>query len=177
MPLIQTQSAETATGDVAEIYRQMQQAWGNVPNGFALFSANPLWLKQQWEYVGYYMQHPTLSFSLQAVVRMLVSVGQKCDYCIDMNTGMLMGMAGWTAEQVAATRADVSDAPFSEREKALLRLVLKAVREPLAVTALDLDDLRMQGWNDQEILDAVNHGARQVASDIVFNTFKVERDL
>jgi hypothetical protein len=56
MPLIQTQSAKTAAGEVAEIYRQMQQAWGNVPNGFALFSASPLWLKQQWEYVGYYMQ-------------------------------------------------------------------------------------------------------------------------
>ena len=177
MPLIQTQTLENATGDVAEIYKQMQQAWGNVPNGFAIFSASPLWLKQQWEYVGYYMQHPTLSFPLLAVVRMLVSAGQKCDYCIDMNAGMLMDMAGWTPEQVAATRANVNDAPFTEREKALMRLVLKAVRDPLAVTALDLEDLRVQGWSDQEILDAVNHGARQVASDIVFNAFKVERDI
>ncbi len=32
------------------------------------------------------------------------------------------------------------------------------------------------GWSDSDILDAVNHGARMVAGDIVINGFKVERD-
>jgi len=36
--------------------------------------------------------------------------------------------------------------------------------------------VRAHGWNDGDILDAVNHGARQVAGDIVFNAFRVERD-
>jgi hypothetical protein len=35
---------------------------------------------------------------------------------------------------------------------------------------------RAAGWSDGDILDAVNHGARMVAGDIIINGFKVERD-
>ncbi len=176
MSLIPMQSPESATGEVAEIYTQIQAALGSVPNAFRIWSLNPIWLRQQWEYVGYYLRHPTLSFPLLAVVRLLTSVGQACGYCVDLNAGLLVQMAGWTPDQVAATRADLEDSPLSEREKALVRLVLQAVRDANSVTADDLDRVRSLGWSDLEIFDAVNHGARQVAADTLFNTFHIERD-
>ena len=70
MSLIAMQSPETATGEVARIYSEMQQMMGSVPNAMRIFSLNPLWLRQQWDYIGYYMNHPNLSFPLLAVVRM-----------------------------------------------------------------------------------------------------------
>ena len=176
MSLMPMQSPESATGEVAEIYAQIQAALGSVHNAFRIWSANPLWLRQQWEYVGYYMQHPTLSFALLAVVRMLTSVGQACAYCVDLNSGLLIAMAGWTPEQVVAARTDLDHTPLSSREKALVKLVLKAVRDSNAVTAEDLDGLRGLGWSDVEIFDALNHGARQLAADTLFNALHIERD-
>ena len=176
MSILQTVTPASATGEVAEIYAQIQNAWGHVPAAIQVFSANPFLLRHQWEYYGSVMQHPTLSMPLTACIRMLVSQAGNCDYCIDMNAGMLINMAGWTPEQVAATRANFNDSPLSPDEKMLLGLVLKATRDSSRVSTRDLDAARAAGWSDGDILDAVNHGARMVAGDIVINGFKVERD-
>ncbi len=176
MSILQTVTPEAATGEIAEIYAQIEQAWGSVPTAIQVFSANPALLRHQWEYYGSIMQHPRLSMPLTACIRMLVSQAGNCDYCIDMNAGMLINVAGWTPEQVAATRANFHDSPLSPDEKMLLGLVLKATRDSSSVSALDLQAARVAGWSDGDILDAVNHGARMVAGDIVINGFKVERD-
>jgi alkylhydroperoxidase family enzyme len=176
MSMLQTVTPESATGDVADIYAQINQAWGGVPNVMRVWSASPFLLKQQWEFVSYSMQHPKLSFALLTSIRMLVSQAGNCSYCIDMNAGMLINMAGWTPEQVAATRADFKNSPLTASEKMLLGLVLKATRDSSSVTALDVQAAREAGWADGDILDAVTHGARMVAGDIIINAFKVERD-
>ncbi len=176
MTIIQTVAPEQASGSVAQIYREVEQLFGRVPNAFRLMSNSPELLAQQWQQIRYYMQHPTLSFPLLATIRMLVSQENECEYCIGMNASMLMHRAGQTPEQVAATRLNPADAPLSDKDKALLLLVLKATKTPKAVTALDLDHLRQHGWQDGDILDAVQHGARNIAADVLFNTFKIEND-
>lgn len=176
MSILQTVTPESASGEVAGIYAQIRGAWGSVPTAIQVFSANPFLLKHQWEYYGNVMQHPRLTPALTACIRMLVSQAGSCAYCIDMNAGMLIGMLGWTPEQVAATRADYLASPLSASENALLGLVLKATRDANSVTAADVQAVRDAGWTDADILDAVNHGARMVAGDIIINTFKVERD-
>jgi AhpD family alkylhydroperoxidase len=176
MPLIATITPEHATGRTAEIYGQMQQALGRVSNAFQLYSASPAMLDMQWQYLGYYFQHPTLSFPLLAAIRMLVSQDNNCEYCIGMNEAMLIERAGFTVEQIAAAKRDPAATPLDAKDKAMLLLVLKATQTPLAVTAADLDGLRKLGWTDRDIFDGVSHGARNVAVDIVFNTFKIEND-
>ena len=176
MSILQTVTPDSATGEVAEIYAQIQNAWGHIPTAIQAYSANPFLLKQQWEYYGSIMQHPTLTFPLTACIRMLVSQAGNCGYCIDMNAGMLINMAGWTPEQVAATRANYQDSPLNSQEKTLLGLVLKMTRDSTSVTSADMQAARDAGWTDSDILDAINHGARMVAGDIIINGFKVERD-
>lgn len=176
MSILQTVSPESATGEVAGVYAQIKDAWGHVPTAIQAFSANPFLLRHQWEYYGSIMQHPRLTFPMTACIRMLVSQAGHCTYCVDMNAGMLINMAGWMPEQVAATRADFNDSPLSAPEKTLLGLVLKATRDSNSVSAADLQTARDAGWSDSDILDAVNHGARMVAADIIINSFKVERD-
>lgn len=176
MSILQTVKPEDATGEVALIYAQMKDAIGHVPTVFQIYSSNPFLLKQQWEYIGSIIQHPTLSMPLTTSIRMLVSQAGNCSYCIDMNAGMLINMAEWTSDQVTATRSDYKKSPLSDKEKVLLGLVLKATSNSNSVTADDMQATRNAGWSDSEILDAVNHGARMVAGDILINGFKVERD-
>lgn len=176
MTTIQTVSPDNATGEVAAVYEQIKNSLGHVPNAIRLFSSNPFLLKNQWEYYGSIIQHPNLSLALTACIRLLVSQQGHCAYCIDMNAGMLMNMMGWSAEQVQATRASYLDSPLPEREKALLGFVLKAVKDATGTSAEDVGALRALGWSDSDILDALNHGARMVAGDILINAFHVELD-
>ncbi len=176
MALIATQSPDTATGEVAELYGQIKARLGVVPTPVQLLSASPIWLRQQQEGMAYYMAHPHISFAALAAIRMLVSMEAKCAYCIDRNASVLINMADWTAEQVAATKAGIDNAPLDARERALVKLSVQAAHDALSVTEADIDGLRAQGWTDSDIMDGVNHAARMVALDILFNTFKVERD-
>lgn len=176
MSIVATVAPEQATGQVAEIYGQMQQALGFIPNAFRLYSASPAMLKAQWEYLGYYMQHPTLPYPLLASIRMLVSEQNECDYCIGLNAAMLIQRADFTPEQIAAMKRDPASAPLPAKEKAMLLFVLKATKAPKSVSTADLDALRNMGWRDGDIFDGVNHGARNAAVDILFDTFKIEND-
>lgn len=176
MPLIQTVAPAQAQGQVAEVYRQSAAILGHVPNAFQMYSASPTLLETQWQQTAYFMRHPTLSFPLLALTRMLVSQDHECDYCIDFNAAMLIERAGFTPEQIAATKRDAAAAPIDAREKAMLLFALKATRAPKEVGAADIDDLKALGWAESDMLDAVTHAARNMAADVVFNTFKVERD-
>ncbi len=176
MSIVSTVAPEGATGRVAELYGQMQQTMGRVPNAFQLYSASPDLLEMQWQQVGYYFRHPALSFPLLATIRMLVSQANDCAYCIGMNEAMLIERAGFTPEQIAAAKRDPAATPLPAKDKAMLLFVLKATKTPKAVTTADLAALRALGWNERDIFDAVHHGARNVAVDILFNTFKIEND-
>lgn len=176
MSTISSIAPHDATGQVAQIYEQVQQALGLVPNAMKLYSASPDVLAMQWQHIGYYFQHPTLSFPLLTSIRMLVSLDNDCAYCVGMNEGLLIERAAFTLEQTAAAKRDAADTPLPEKDKAMLLFVLKATKTPTAITVGDVATLRGLGWNDRDIFDAVNHGARNVAADILFNTFKIEND-
>ena len=176
MSLIQTVQQEDAQGEVAEIYAQIQQAFGNVPNVLKVWSASPFLLKQQWEFIAYSMWHPTLSGALLACIRLLVSRGNHCTYCVDMNTGVLVNLYGWTPDEVDYMIDNPAQAKLPHRELAMLGLVLKAVTHSTSVSAADIAHLKEQGYSEQDLLEAITHGARMAAADIVINSFKVEKD-
>lgn len=175
MPLIQTVTPEKATGELAKLYELITAARGSVSNGAQLFSISPELLRQQMDFIQFYMNHPTLSMPLLASIRIMVSSREECQFCIDYNTGMLINMAGWTFDQVTAMRKDPNAANLPEREIAMLNLAIKAIRNAHGITANDLDTLREMEWKDSDILDAVNHATRMLATDIIFNTFKIEK--
>jgi alkylhydroperoxidase family enzyme len=153
----------------------MTDTMGFVPNAFKVFSPSPFLLERQVSSLGYYMRHATLSGKLLAMIRMLVSVDEECTYCVGTNAGILFHY-GVLPEQVAEIKADPSKAPLDAKELPMLLFVLKAVKESNAVTPADVDDLRNLGWSDAEILEAAYHGASAVASDRIFNAFKITAD-
>ncbi|BBP02282.1 carboxymuconolactone decarboxylase family protein [Sulfuriferula nivalis] len=176
MAIIETVSPESATGEIADIYEQTKQRIGYIPNSHVLYSANPLVLRQQAEYIQSIMQHKTLSPALMASIRVLVSQSTQCAYCVDRNTHMLVNYFGWTIDQVAATKENYMNSPLSDKEKALLGLVIQSVKDSHSVSAKDIESMHGLGWTDGDIFDAIHHGARMVAADIVINAFKVEMD-
>ncbi len=175
MALIQTTPPEKAEGQLAELYAEVEQMFGMVPNNVRLLGVSPALLENQLQLIGHYVGHPTLTPPFLPLVRMLVSKACHSPYCQNLNTGLLL-KAGLTKEQIAAIQADPTQAPLDEKQMALLLLVLKACDNPHSVTAQDVDHLRSLGWSDADIVDAVAHGARMVGTNIIFDTFKIDKD-
>ena len=173
MALLQTTPPEKAEGKLAELYAEVEQMFGMVPNNVRLLGVSPALLDNQLQLIGYYMEHPTLTVPLLAMIRLLVSKACKSPYCQTLNTGLLL-KAGYTIEQVAEMQADPAKAPLDEKQKALLLFVLKACDNPHGVVAQDVEHLKGVGWTEPHILDAVAHGARMVGTNIIFDTFKID---
>jgi alkylhydroperoxidase family enzyme len=175
MALVQTTLPEKAEGKLAELYAEVEQMFGMVPNNVRMLGVSPPLLENQLQLIGHYMGHPTLTTPFLAMVRMLVSKACHSPYCQNLNSGLLL-KAGFTKEQIAAMQADPAQVPLDEKQKTLLLFVLKACDNPHSVSAEDMDRLRSLGWSEVDVVDAVAHGARMVGTNIIFDTFKIDRD-
>jgi len=176
MSLLKNIEVKDANGKVAEIYDEITGMWGGIPNPLKLLSVNPDALENLWTKLKYQMQFTSPSQKMLSMVRMLVSEESKCEYCVGVNSAALINDFGLSTDEVQALKVDPSFAPLDEKEKTLLLFVLKAVHDSHSTNADDIKCLHALGWNDKEILDAVNSGVTMLSMDILINAFKVEID-
>jgi len=176
MALIKTIKPEEATGEIAELYAHIKAIRGRVPASSQLWSVSPTLLKGQLDFIGYYMSHKTLSAPLLACVRILVSSETNCKYCIDFNSALLINMMGWSSDDVVGLKAEGKSLKLNDKENAMLAFVVNSVKKCSKADENELNSLRSMGWEDSDILDALQHGARMSAIDIIFNTFDLISD-
>ena len=132
MALIQTTPPEKAEGKLAELYAEVEQMFGRVPNNARMLGVSPALLENQLQLMEHYMGHPNLSTPLLAMIRMLVSKACRSPYCQNLNSGLLM-KAGFTNEQIAAMQADPAQGPLDDKHQALLVFVLKSCDNPHSI--------------------------------------------
>lgn len=173
MALIETQTAETATGKVKEFYDDILRLMPTIPKPLQLSSASPDLFAVTSQQLKYFMSHPTLGPLLQAYIRLLVSFNTDYPYCIELNTNLLKVLGKLNDEQIVAARNNPEEARLSDKDKAMLKFVVKAVSAPEEIVAQDVDVLRQIGWNDSDIFDAASIGAGMVAMGMLFNIFKM----
>ena len=165
----------SATGGIKAVYDQLKKHLGMVPNGMKSLSSSPFRLEAQARELNYFMNHPSLNSELTAAIRYTVASDHGCEYCVIVNGGMLQ-QKGWPKETVAALPKNPETAKLSAKDKALFLLVVKAVRTPKEVQVGDIQELRALGWDDQDIMDAVSHGAYSIAFDTLLSAFGVVPD-
>lgn len=175
MALLKMVPPERAEGKLADLYSIAEEMFGAVPNNVRMLGVSPAVLENQLEFAMYFRAHSTLSVPFLAMLRLLVARSTESPYCEKLNTGLLMQL-GVPADKVEALKGDLQSGPLNDKEKALLTFVLRATREPHSITAEDVQNLRGLGWSEADIIDAVAHGARAVATNIIFDTFKLEDD-
>ena len=175
MAIIKVIEKEQAVGKVAEIYAGMEKQIGMVPNAFKLFSSSEYVLEQQMRNLSHFIGHPRLSGKLLAFVRLMVSEIEECKYCVGMNTSILWEY-GVLPEHIDEIRKDNNKVPLEENEKAMLFFVLKVVKQSNSIEKADIDKLLQLGWTDADIVEATYHATSQVATDFMFNAFKIDAD-
>ena len=173
MALIKTIDPEKAEGDVKEIYDALKKNIGVIPSPMELASASPWMMKGMWQSIQYYTQHPTLGFGLLSTIRYLVAEEYDYVFCINFNK-IFLKMQGMTEEDIQKTSQDPAQAPLDDKDRAMVAFVMSAIKDPNAVTQVDVDGLHSFGWEDGDILDAMAHAAHMVSASILMKTFKMD---
>jgi len=173
MAIIKTQTAETATGKVKDFFDELLKIMPAIPKPLQLSSASADLFAITSQQMKYFMNHPTLGPLLQAYIRMSVAFHTDYPYCVDLNTNLLKTFGQLTDEQVKAARTNPDEARLDDKDKAMLKFVVKAVSKPDEVAAADIDQLRNQGWSDADIYDAAYAGVNMAAAGMLFTVFKM----
>ncbi|MFZ5451885.1 MAG: hypothetical protein ACOZF2_08470 [Thermodesulfobacteriota bacterium] len=161
---------EDATGKVAEAYGVFPPGLP-VPEPLLMMSASPDLAYLQSNIIRYFMGRDKLDLGLLATIRYLVACEFDYPYCIDFNAHLLKIAGGMTPAELDSLRTNPEMALLEDFQKELVLFVLKAVKTPEQVTQAEVEKLRELGWSDQNIFDAVYHGASMVAMSLMFKAF------
>ena len=150
LPLETTQIPKEAE----PILKEIEGAFGMVPNLFKTYVHCPPLLEANWNKVKAMMMQGNLSRKVKESIAVLVSKDNSCDYCVTAHSAILKSI-GTSDDEIRAIEQNPENADFSAKEKALIGFVRKANLEPLRITDTDFQSLRQTGASDVEIIEAL----------------------
>ena len=169
MFILDHQTPEQATGNVAEIYDIFKQKRSPVPAPLQLMSTSPGLLEVFFSQIRYFMNHDRLSFPLLAAIRFLAAQQVCFDHCVNLNR-VWLSKTGLSEQDLADLAAGRPVESFSEAENTLLSAVAKVLRKERIVAA-DVQQLRALGWRDSDILDACTQATNMLGMSCLFEAF------
>lgn len=172
-PLLNPQPPHGEEARVDAVFDAIQKYIGFVPDALRLYSFSPPLLESYVGNISYLNSGERLSPALMAMIRYLVSSEAKCNFCIDMNEGILSNM-GVDLGAVRAARGNLDQAPLNDKEKVLLKLAVKAVQQPDSIGEADIQEAKKHGWSERDIFEVVVQAANMRSLNYVLRTFKVE---
>lgn len=175
MALINTVSPEQAEGKMKEAYGMFIENLGVIPKPLEMMSASPAIFGFQLQRIHYYTEHPTLSFALLSHIRYLVSHNLHYSFCMDFNKHILKKQ-GLEEDDIKRIEADPAKSLLEEKESAMLTFVVNAVKEPSAVKAEEIKQLREMGWEDKDLVDALAHGVNMIDHSIMMEVFQMDQE-
>jgi uncharacterized peroxidase-related enzyme len=150
MSRIPTPALETATGATAEIYAQIKKAVGTVPNTFAAIGAHgPAALKAILQADGV-LAASSLSKQDQETVKLIVSEGAGCDYCVAAHSllGKLTGLKPEALNQIRAGQP-TGDA----KRDALVRFARNLALTSGTISDAEFAAIKAAGYTDAQLVD------------------------
>ena len=150
MSRIAIPAIESATGPTAELYAQIKQAAGKVPNTYAVIGAlGPAALKATLQ-ADAVLARGSLSKQDQETIKLLVSELSGCDYCAAAHTQLAKttGLSPTVVRQIRAGQP-TGDA----KRDALVRLVGKLVKTSGTISDQDFSAIKAAGYTEQQLVD------------------------
>ncbi|HKL48081.1 MAG TPA: peroxidase-related enzyme [Desulfuromonadales bacterium] len=151
---------------VEKIFKEIEGAFGMVPNLFRTYAHFPPLLEANWNKVKAVMMGGNLSRKAKESIAVLISRDNGCDYCVAAHETALRAV-GVEAEEIRQIETDLEESTFSSKEKALIELARQANLAPLKMSDEMFQAARSQGASDAEIIEAL--GVMEVFT--AFNKF------
>lgn len=159
------------TQDRKMLLDEIQGAFGVVPNMFRAVANSPAALKSMWGSFGS-LGGGTIGARLGEQIAVAVADRNACEYCLAAHT-VLGKKAGASGEEMAAAQAGQSTDP---KVQAALRFALKVVNERGQVSNADVQQLRDQGFTDEQVVEILAHVALNLFTNYVNVAFAVPVD-
>lgn len=159
MPRIEWTDDADANGELAEIYQAWKGANPNrerMPDILKCFSARPDFLRQVIAFsYELHFSDGHLTWQTKEMLATYVSALNQCPYCASSHAYFLEMKGAPDAVVKALHRADLSAAPVSDAERALLDFARLLTERSWQTTDSDAEQLRQVGWTDPQIAEAV----------------------
>jgi len=144
---------EELPDDIRARILAVQEKSGFVPNVFLVLAHRPDEFRAFFAYHDALMEKPGgLSKAEREMIVVATSAGNHCLYCVVAHGAILRIRAkdATISERVAV---NVREADLPPRQRAMLEFALKVAHESHAVCAADFEDLRAQGFSDEDAWD------------------------
>ena len=140
--------------ETRHILAEVASGFGSVPKLYLLYGHCPALLKANWEKVKGVLLAGQLSRKTKEAIALLVSTDNICLYCVAAHRAMLRAV-GIDAAEIARIEADVDQADFTPKERALIAFARHANTEPLRITDDECEALRAAGATDAETVETL----------------------
>jgi len=164
-----------ASGETADIFREIASAFGMVPNLFRTSAHYPPLLRANWNKVKAVMMEGGLSRKVKETLAVLVSRDNGCDYCVAAHSAALRSI-GLSREAIAGIMEDLDKGDFTAKEKALIGLARQANLAPRRIPDEKFQTLKEQGASDAEIVEALGVMELFVGFNKFLDSLQVEMD-
>lgn len=162
----------TATGELKEIFDEIEKAAGKVGNIWRAYGVKPALLRATWERRKALMTRGELRGELREGIALAVSEANGCEYCIQAHTRSLARF-GASPERIEALRYRRLEDPA---EKALLDYAVKVSTDPHGITDEEVENLRRLGYSDVAIVEATAIADHYTAMNKFLDALAVEWD-
>lgn len=159
MPWIKTIPFAASGGKLRSLYTRIAGPEGAVDNIMMMHSLRPHSMEGHMALYKAVLHHADNRVP-KWVLEMLgvyVSHLNGCDYCLEHHFAGLTRLLGDAAQAQALRDAleagDIAGAPLGRREKAALRYAERLTRDPAEMREMEVEALRLAGWEDGEILE------------------------
>ena len=146
-PAVEVESAKRAT---AELFAQIKETAGKVPNTFAGIGGHAPAALRAMLLAGAVLATGSLGKQDQEIIKLTISVAVGCDYCAVAHAA-LGQLAGLTPDVIKRVR--VGQATGDARRDALLHFVRLVVLTPGEVSDEALSAVKAAGYTDAQMVD------------------------
>jgi len=149
---IQTKEAKTP---LKELYQEIENTLGFVPNAFKSASNDYEIAKWFWQGVKTIMlRESSISRSLKESIALVVSKNNSCSYCVGAHN-MALKALGFDTKKIEGLNQNYQSSGISDKEKAILDFALKITNESYKIYEKDHENLKKYGLTEQQILEII----------------------
>ncbi|MBI5946930.1 MAG: peroxidase-related enzyme [Chloroflexi bacterium] len=135
------------------LFAQVEEKLGFVPNVFRAFAwREPRFRKWLAHYDDLMQPSPGLGKAEREMISVVVSMQNQCLYCLAAHGFAVRALLKDPVKGERVT-LDYRRAGLNERQTAMLDFVVKLTLDPVTVEEADVDELRAQGFEEEDIWD------------------------
>ncbi|MFA3782018.1 peroxidase-related enzyme [Melioribacteraceae bacterium 4301-Me] len=154
MPFIRIIDEAEAEGKLKTAYEEIKSSRGKLSNIMKIHSLLPdTMIKHMEFYKSIMFSKSNLSRELREMMAVVVSVANKCDYCINHHAEAL-NFYWKDSNKLLQFINDFRSIDFSPKIKILLDYAFNLTANPNSITQETIDNLKKFDWNDEDILMA-----------------------